>query len=52
MERRLAANFAADMVGYPRFMAAAEEATLTTLNTYRQVIDGLIADHRGRRVFG
>ena len=51
MERRLAAILAADVVGYSRLMETNEEATLTTLNAYRQVIDGLIADHRGR-VFG
>ncbi len=51
MERRLAAILAADVVGYSRLMEADEEATLTTLNAYRQVIDGLIVDHRGR-VFG
>jgi len=51
MERRLAAILAADVVGYSRLMEADEEATLTTLNAYRHVIDGLIVDHRGR-VFG
>ncbi len=51
MERRLAAILAADVVGYSRLMEADEEATLTTLNACRQVIDGLITDHRGR-VFG
>ena len=51
MERRLAAILAADVVAYSRLMEADEEATLTTLNAYRQVIDGLIAEHRGR-VFG
>ncbi len=51
MERRLAAILAADVVGYSRLMEADEEATLTTLNAYRQVIDGLIVDYRGR-VFG
>ena len=51
MERRLAAILAADVVGYSRLMEADEEATLATLNAYRQVIDGLIVDHRGR-VFG
>ncbi len=51
MERRLAAILAADVVGYSRLMEADEEATLTTLNAYRVVIDGLIVDHRGR-VFG
>ena len=51
MERRLAAILAADVVGYSRLMGGDEEATLTTLNAYREVIDKLVADHRGR-VFG
>ena len=51
MERRLAAILAADVAGYSRLMGADEEATLATLNAYRAVIDGLVADHRGR-VFG
>ncbi len=51
MERRLAAILAADVFGYSRLMEADEEATLATLNAYREIIDGLIAEHRGR-VFG
>ena len=51
MERRLAAILAADVVGYSRLMEADEEATLSTLDAYRRVIDGLIGSHRGR-VFG
>ncbi len=51
MERRLAAILAADVVGYSRLMEADEEATLATLNAYREVIDRLVEDHRGR-VFG
>ena len=51
MERRLAAILAADVVGYSRLMEADEEATVHTLNAYRQVIDRLVSDHRGR-VFG
>ncbi len=51
MERRLAAILAADVVGYSRLMGADEEATLATLNAYREIIDGLVTDHRGR-VFG
>ena len=51
MERRLAAILAADVVGYSRLMEADEEATLAMLSVCRQVIDGLIANHRGR-VFG
>ncbi len=48
MERRLAAILAADVVGYSRLMEADEEATLATLNAQRQVIDGLVSDHRDR----
>jgi len=51
MERRLVAILAADVVGYSRLMGDDEEATLATLNAYRGIIDGLVADHRGR-VFG
>ena len=49
--RKLAAILVADVVGYSRLMEADEGATIRTLDTYRQVIDGLVADHRGR-VFG
>ena len=45
MERRLAAMPAADVVCYSRLMEADKEATLATLNTYRQVIDRLVASH-------
>jgi adenylate cyclase len=51
MERRLAAILAADVVGYSRLMEGDEEATLLTLNAYREVIDRLVAARRGR-VFG
>ena len=51
MERRLAAILAADVAGYSRLMEADEEGTLARLNEYRQVTDGLVADHHGR-VFG
>jgi len=51
MERRLAAILAADVVGYSRLMEADEEATLATLNAYREVIDRLVVDLHGR-VFG
>jgi adenylate cyclase len=49
--RKLAVILAADVVGYARLMAADEEGTLAMLNDRRQVIDGLIARHRGR-IFG
>ena len=43
MERHLAAILAADVVGYSRLMGDDEEATLATLNAYREIIDGLVA---------
>jgi adenylate cyclase len=51
MERRLAAILAADVEGYSRLMGADEEATLATLNVYREIIDRLVVDLHGR-VFG
>ncbi len=51
MERRLAAILAADVAGFSRLMEADEEATVRSLNACRRVIDGLVADRRGR-VFG
>ena len=51
MERRMAAILAAEVVGYSRLMEADEEATLSTLKAYREVIDRRVNDHRGR-VFG
>ena len=51
VERRLAAILAADVAGYGRLMEVDEEATLRALTAYREVIDGLVAKHRGR-IFG
>ncbi len=51
MERRLAVILAADVVGYSRLMEADEEATVSTLGTYREIIERLVASHHGR-VFG
>ena len=49
--RRLAAIFAADVVGYSRLMGADEEGTLAALKSHRQeLIDPLIAQHQGRIV--
>ncbi len=45
--RRLAAILAADVVGHSRLMEADEDATIRTLGTYRQVVDG-----RSRRIGG
>ena len=49
--RRLAAIFAADVVGYSRLMGADEEGTLERLKALRrQLIDPKIKEHRGRIV--
>ena len=51
VKRKLAVIIAADVEGCSRLMGADEEATLRTLSGYREIIDGLVAEHRGR-VFG
>ncbi|MBV9858964.1 MAG: adenylate/guanylate cyclase domain-containing protein [Alphaproteobacteria bacterium] len=48
LERKLVAIFAADVAGYSRLMGEDEEATLATLSSHRLIVDGLIAQHRGR----
>lgn len=49
VQRRLAAIFAADIVGFSRLMGADEEATLARLKALRaEVIDPAIASHHGR----
>ncbi|WP_052763823.1 adenylate/guanylate cyclase domain-containing protein [Microvirga massiliensis] len=48
VERRLAAIFAADVAGYSRLMEQNEVGTLQTLAVHREIMDGLIAEHRGR----
>jgi len=48
MQRKLAAIFSADVVGYSRLMGDDEEATIRTLTAYRAVISSLIQRHRGR----
>ena len=50
IERRLSNILSADVVGYSRMMGADEAATLATLNEYKAVMLGLIAQHRGRLV--
>ena len=49
-KRKLAAVFSADVAGYSRLMGEDEAATLTTLETYKQVMFVLIKQHRGRVV--
>jgi len=51
MERRLAAIFAADVVGYSRLIRSDEEGTLDRLKALRnQIIDPKLTEHRGRIV--
>ena len=51
VERRLVAIMAIDIVGYSRLIERAEARTLSAIKALRsQVIDPLIADHRGRTV--
>jgi len=47
-KRKLTTIIAADVVGYSKMMAANEEATLKTLQTYRAVINELVEKHDGR----
>jgi adenylate cyclase len=47
-ERRLVAIFAADVEGYSRLMGADEVSTLRDLTQRRDILDALIASHRGR----
>ncbi len=50
IKRKLAAILSADVKGYSRLMADDEEATVRTINAYRQLMTSLIKDHRGRVV--
>ena len=51
MERRLAAIFAADVVGYSKLMTEDEETTLVQLKAHRaELFDPKIAEHNGRIV--
>ena len=46
--RKLAAIFAADVAGYSRLMGQEEVGTMRTLTAHREIMDRLIAQHRGR----
>lgn len=50
-QRKLAAILIADAVGYSRRMGEDEEAALRALNVRRELINHVLANHRGR-VFG
>jgi TolB-like protein/class 3 adenylate cyclase/Tfp pilus assembly protein PilF len=49
-KRKLTAILSADVVGYSRLMEDNEEATIQTLNTYRNSMSTLVQQHRGRVV--
>ena len=50
VKRKLTAILSADVKGYSRLMAQDEEWTVHTLNAYKDVMRGLIQQHRGRVV--
>src|SRR5512139_2949222 len=50
LKRKLTAILSADVKGYSRLMGEDEEATLRTLNSYKEVMGSLIQQHRGRVV--
>jgi len=49
-KRRLTAIFSADVKGYSRLMGDDEEATVSTITAYREVIGSVVQKHRGRVV--
>jgi len=49
-KRKLTAILSADVEGYSRLMGEDEDATITTLTTYRELMTTLIQKHRGRVV--
>ena len=50
VKRKLSAILSADVKGYSRLMGEDEEWTVRTLSTYREIMRGLIQQHRGRVV--
>ena len=50
VKRKLAAILSADVKGYSRLMGEDEEWTVRTLNAYKEMMRGLIQQHRGRVV--
>jgi adenylate cyclase len=49
-KRKLTAILSADVVGYSRLMEDNEEATIQTINSYRNSMTTLVQQHRGRVV--
>ena len=50
IKRKLTAILSADVKGYSRLMGEDEEWTVRTLSAYREIMRGLIQQHRGRVV--
>jgi adenylate cyclase len=50
IKRKLTAILSADVKGYSRLMGEDEEWTVRTVNTYKDMMSGLIQQHRGRVV--
>jgi len=50
VKRKLTAILSADVKGYSRLMGEDEEWTVRTLSAYREIMKGLIQQHRGRVV--
>jgi len=50
VKRKLTAILSADVKGYSRLMGEDEEATVRTLNAYKEVMTNLIQQYRGRVV--
>ena len=49
-KRKLSAILSADVAGYSRLMGEDEAATVETITNYREIMGGLIRQHRGRVV--
>ena len=50
VKRKLTAIHSAEVKGYSRLMGEDEKGTVRTLNTYKEVMTGLIQHHHGRVV--
>jgi adenylate cyclase len=50
VKRKLTAILSADVKGYSRLMGEDEEGTARTLNTYKEIMAGLVERHHGRVV--
>jgi adenylate cyclase len=50
IKRKLTAILSADVKGYSRLMGEDEKGTVRTLNTYKEIMIGLIQHHHGRVV--